>query len=239
MVIPMGGIGTPMMGPFPADLQGRFRQLRALLLTIIAAALTQFIACQLIPGAETMPNVMSALNVFLNVVFGIFLLREDATIGRMYKCLTTTICQTCADQCGGGVQCLLPYIVNCVIMVVFAIPDLFGVPQMINLIFHPDDWTSDNLLGFWLFLAVFSQLAVFISQALSAYLSWQVYKAIRDGAVQMTGGDWAAGAAGAQGSGGAPMNPNPWGQQEAGQEAAAARQPNFSAFQGQGARLGS
>merc|ERR1719379_1538089 len=62
--------------------------------------------------------IMSSFNLILNTVVGIFLLNDDEHMGPIYQFMITTCCQSCAEQCRGGMSCLMTFILCNLITVV-------------------------------------------------------------------------------------------------------------------------
>eukprot|EP00933_Yihiella_yeosuensis_P064314 TRINITY_DN67662_c0_g1_i1.p1 TRINITY_DN67662_c0_g1~~TRINITY_DN67662_c0_g1_i1.p1 ORF type:complete len:209 (-),score=22.76 TRINITY_DN67662_c0_g1_i1:40-576(-) len=68
-----------------------------------------------------MAAISQSFNILLNTVIGIFLLKDDPQIGRIYRFLVTTCCQMCGDACPGGMPCLMSFMICNLITVVFAL----------------------------------------------------------------------------------------------------------------------
>lgn len=172
---------------------------------------------------------MDSLNLILNTVMGIFLLRDDPSMARIYQFLITTCCSMCAEQCGGGLSCLLPFVICNVITVVLQIL-LNGVIQFLIKGFqdlaNPSQWPN-SIFGFAFGLYFISVLAALVAQIAGSYIGWQAYKVVRDSGVTQSGGDWGGGQA--SGGGGAVQAPA--------RESRPAS--NFQPFTGGGQRLGS
>mmetsp|Transcript_105059 Transcript_105059/g.266892 ORF Transcript_105059/g.266892 Transcript_105059/m.266892 type:complete len:239 (+) Transcript_105059:120-836(+) len=237
MVIPMGGMGAGMAGPFPAELDHRFRQLKRCVLAMLLSALGVIVFMPMCFNANVFSVILSSLNIVLNAIFGIWMLQQDPLIGRMYHCLTTTICQPCGEQCQGGLQCLMPFMFGNGITVFLNIiqpGDLVNVFGNIGKLFKPMEWKS-GLWGFWFVFYAACVLTIYISQISGIVFGYLAYKQVRDAGVTVSGGSWT------QGGGGAPARQGPAGGDDASQSAPEGRpaQQNFQAFGGQGQRLGS
>merc|ERR1719198_781547 len=74
--------------------------------------------------------VQYSLNFILSTFFGIFVLKDDE--GQMfnmrsaYQCVASTCCSICADQCGGGAACLMPFIIWNAFNIIFALIPIPG-----------------------------------------------------------------------------------------------------------------
>merc|ERR1719203_781290 len=109
MVIPLGGMGPPLLGPPPSSLAHRFRQMKFCVLVLFGCVVGALIGALML-GQSVLTQLINSFNVILNGVFGIFLLKDDPQMERVYTFLVTTICQSCQDQCPTGMQCLLPFV---------------------------------------------------------------------------------------------------------------------------------
>ena len=70
------------------------------------------VVCAIALGAGAVSfDVIAFLNMFLSIVMGTFLLKDDQHLRGFYKCLAETICQVCADSGPGGMQCLIPFMI--------------------------------------------------------------------------------------------------------------------------------
>eukprot|EP00443_Scrippsiella_acuminata_P132550 CAMPEP_0115763968 /NCGR_PEP_ID=MMETSP0272-20121206/101821_1 /TAXON_ID=71861 /ORGANISM="Scrippsiella trochoidea, Strain CCMP3099" /LENGTH=144 /DNA_ID=CAMNT_0003209747 /DNA_START=268 /DNA_END=698 /DNA_ORIENTATION=+ len=126
------------------------------------------------------------------------MLRDDPQIGRMYHCLITTICQSCSDQCGGGTQCLMTYIISNVITLVINLlsgGDISYVFHYFGTFTEPRAWDSP-LYGFYFFLLAVCIIGVYTSQICGSWFGYQAYKEVRDSGVTQSGGAWASGGGG-------------------------------------------
>eukprot|EP00928_Gymnodinium_smaydae_P073256 TRINITY_DN56495_c0_g1_i2.p1 TRINITY_DN56495_c0_g1~~TRINITY_DN56495_c0_g1_i2.p1 ORF type:complete len:263 (-),score=46.28 TRINITY_DN56495_c0_g1_i2:31-720(-) len=226
MVIPLpaGSMGTPMMGPPPAEVAGRFQVIKYCVMGMIAGLLGQLVWGALVGKLSN--AIWSSLNLLLNTVIGIFLLRDDPQIGRIYKFLVTTICQACGDQCGGGMSCLMTFVLcNAITVVMNLLLDnvlgaLIAASQTLFTVgLGPYDATVVMLL-------FVSLLVSLVSQILGAWNGWKAYTTVRDSGVTASGGgEWG-------GSGGYPTAA------ERGQAREARPAPGFQPFSGGGNRLG-
>jgi hypothetical protein len=187
------------------------------------------VCCAIYQGPRN--EFFNLLNLVMVIVMGIFILKDDSTFKDYYQCLSTSICQTCAEQGMGGLGCLMPFTVLCGINFIFDI--LFKSRQV-------------NMMPYGIFMS-----ASILAEAVGAYFGWTIYKFVRDNGMgqspdmEMNSG----GLGGMQGgflSGGgggyaqAPAQP----QQGGGEAPTSASQGeaaggNFVPFGGSGQRLGS
>lgn len=233
MVIPMGGMGVPLMGPPTPELQPRFQKIKLCMLVLMAALLGKFIGASML--GMFILVVSGSLNVVLNVVFGIFLLNDDPTFRPMYECLMRTFCSSCADQCQGGLSCLMSFMICNLITVVLNV--LLGNPsdwQFAYVGFHEMTVKSGLELAAWGIFTL-SVVATTVAQLLASWHAWQAYKLARDSAAgSQGGGEWAANSGG---GGSAYQGRDDQGRQDR-PMAPASQATGFVPFGGGGNRLG-
>mmetsp|Transcript_95176 Transcript_95176/g.296291 ORF Transcript_95176/g.296291 Transcript_95176/m.296291 type:complete len:249 (+) Transcript_95176:70-816(+) len=245
MVIPMGSMGPPMFGPPPPEVQGRFKIMKYCVLGMLIAMATRIVTAFFLP-MRVGQVILASVSMFLNVVIGIFLLKDDPLMGRMHRFLITTCCQSCEDSCGGGMSCLMSFIICNTITVVFDLL-LNGIIQWvinaIGAVFDPSQWTS-SLMGFILGVNVLSVIGSYACQIVGAVQGWYAYRQARDIGVTATPGEWSGG-----GGGGGPYVGGGFGGGGGGRAYPAAREDNapaqgsqparnFQPFGGSGQRLG-
>eukprot|EP00747_Dinoflagellata_sp_TGD_P021276 gnl/TRDRNA2_/TRDRNA2_128396_c0_seq2.p1 gnl/TRDRNA2_/TRDRNA2_128396_c0~~gnl/TRDRNA2_/TRDRNA2_128396_c0_seq2.p1 ORF type:complete len:139 (+),score=16.41 gnl/TRDRNA2_/TRDRNA2_128396_c0_seq2:111-527(+) len=117
MVIPIpAGVTPQLSGPIPEECNEGMVKVKWAVLAMIVFGIGRVVC---------VPDLMALLNIFLNVVMGTFLLKNDPHLEGFYKCLAQTICQTCAEQGMGGLSCLMPFIVctalNCVFDFIYVV----------------------------------------------------------------------------------------------------------------------
>eukprot|EP00434_Breviolum_minutum_P032908 symbB.v1.2.029108.t1/scaffold3083.1/size103308/8 len=100
------------------------------------------------------------LNMLLSFTAGVFMFKEDERLASIYKCMASSICQTCAAQGMGGTQCLMPFLLFSLMNFVM---DL--ILRMGALAYPP--------YGIFVLMS-------WISQAAGAYFAWTAYKIMRD-----------------------------------------------------------
>jgi hypothetical protein len=214
MVIPIGGLGPQyqLSGAPPEEAQ---QDLMRLKWSIIAMGGFSIVRLLFSGGSD----LMNVLNVFLAVVIGAFLLKEDEHFKKFYDCLATSICQQCAEQGRDGLQCLLPFLMFDAINVVF------------DLLFN--SYKIGRGMPYGLFL-----LGSIASQAAAAYFGYNAFKICRDMNEGAVGTEMEAGMGGGSGyvqagEGGSARNISSLGGQPGEPQAS-----SFTLFQGQGTRLG-
>jgi len=229
-----GGFGAQLSGPPPPELSRTFEILRMCVLSMMAGLISKFLGVILLGGAVT-ALLMDSINLILNTVVGIFLLNDDPFFNKIYAFFLRTCCQGCADQCGGGMSCLMSFIICnlfTILMQVFLPSPAEGtIGQLIaefKMIFEGE--SSGPIAGLGLALFAVGTLAAFLGQILGCWFGWKAYQAARDRGVTGQGGDWE------RSGGGAPINPRAQDQQQAREARPAA---GFLPFQGGGTRLGS
>eukprot|EP00927_Polykrikos_kofoidii_P085246 TRINITY_DN9219_c0_g1_i2.p1 TRINITY_DN9219_c0_g1~~TRINITY_DN9219_c0_g1_i2.p1 ORF type:complete len:232 (-),score=26.43 TRINITY_DN9219_c0_g1_i2:31-726(-) len=231
-MIPLGGMGVPLAGPVPPEVHPRFVKLKYCVFALLVS-----IFCRLIVGIflGVLASVLiNSIQIIYLTCAGIFLLKDDPEVGRIYEFLRTTCCQICTEQCGGGISCLMPWIMLNVITLAFDIIFKGVIQQMIAsiaLLFKTGTSPSLALLNTILTVALVS---AFSAEVVGTWQGWQAYKEVRDlGAGQGAPGEWSSG-------GGSVYNSGPQREPRSGQEMQAPpRQANFQPFAGAGNRLGS
>jgi len=242
MVIPLPAMGPPLMGPPPAELWPRFRIMKYCVVGMIGSTFARILLAFML-SASVSQVLVASLNIILNAIVGIFLLKDDPLLGRTYEFLATTCCQMCAQQCGGGMNCLLTFVICNAITVLFDVllnNVIGGLIHDIGVIFDPNQWTS-GIYGFLLGVNVLAIIVAFMAQTVGAVQGFLAYRQARDFGTTATPGEWSGGG----GGGGGPYFAGGRGSRAgypAAREDAPAResQPsaNFQPFSGGGNRLG-
>mmetsp|Transcript_107972 Transcript_107972/g.170580 ORF Transcript_107972/g.170580 Transcript_107972/m.170580 type:complete len:254 (+) Transcript_107972:89-850(+) len=253
MVIPIGGGGggiAPQLppGPPPDAIEHRFRKIKTCLVVLMIALVVKFFS-----GMWLNPNaffwIYSSLNPIMTTLVGIWLLNYTAPFDKWHRCLVSTCCQSCADQCQGGPSaCLCTWFMVCLIDAIFAILPFNGSDIMIVIgsirLLSSDSPSVGDSPSLTVCIAIFATgtLCAFLSQAFGAYEGWMAIKQSQEFGPQ-AGGEWAdAGGRYSTGfSGGYPGGGGYGGQSPSAPPAPASapRQNQFQAFQGTGNRLGS
>lgn len=219
----------PLAGPPPAQLEQKFKRIKLCVLAMIASTFAKLFVGLLV-GAE-LQILLNSLNMILSTVSGIFLLRDDPLIGRIYAFLARTCCQMCTQQCAGGMSCLMNFVmVTAICILMDLIAGNFGVIWTgFTILFDPSSWPTG--FGAFVFLISFPSMVVAeASQFLGCYFGYQAYKQAVTLGLGQSGGDWGGGAASAGTS---------FRSGDANQPSAPPAPSQFQAFAGGGQRLGS
>jgi len=227
-----------MMGPFPLEMSRRFNQLKICLILMIASTVGVIIFMPMCFKVNTMSVILSSLNIILNAIFGIWMLQQDPTVASMYRCLTSTCCQYCGENCQGGLGCLMPFIFGNVLVIFFSIiqpVDFKFVFGSIGMLFNIAEW-SDSLWGFKFVIYASCVIIKWASQIGGIAFGWLAYKQVRDQGVTVSGGDWARESGG---GGGSVYRAGPGDRASSQSAPSRSNQNNFQAFEGSGQRLGS
>jgi len=225
-------MGPQMMGPPPQELLPKLRILKILLaMELIAGCMKMIsdIVLQSETGGNAIAPVIDFLILFLNCVAAIWLLSDDPDVRRLYECLVRTFCSGCADQCRGGLQCLLPLVlINVVAFVVQLLnKDLQRCYLAFKLVFSAQQITLSVLIFFVFGL---STLVIFAAEIGNALVGCQAYSAAQRATSGVTAqeGNWGQ-------SGNVRFARE---RADEGQAREARPAAGFEAFQGGGNRLG-
>jgi hypothetical protein len=243
MVIPMGSMGPQLLGPPPSELAPRIAVIKYCVLGMIFASFGRIVGGAML-GLKILDLLLNCFNLIINTVIGIFLLRDDPLLARIYQFLSTTCCQMCAEQCGGGMSCLMPFILCNLITVVCDLffTDLSALKMKYDTFAGgPTNW-PDSVFGFSFLLYAVAMVASFVSQTVGAIYGYLAYRQARDMGTSATPGSWGGGATG--GGGGSVYQSGPRGYPQArdveSEPARPSRPSNaFQPFEGSGNRLGS
>jgi len=255
MVIPIPAGGNGLQGPVPEELQPTFQRIKACVLVMIAANILKFLSGMcLLPVLSLLAQSLSSL---MCTTCGIFLLKDEKPVDKVYKFIATTICQVCADNCSPGMPCLRPFVFCCFITVML---DLFGggildfAIAQLKVVFAPDKWPNDAF-GICFSTFILSIIIGSLAQFIGAYFGWQAMKQLDDG--MGTGYGPLAGDTFGGGGVGGPPRPGPFLGGGGGMPASSARpnnirtgggggyappaqqQEGWKPFSGSGHRLGS
>ncbi|CAE7416365.1 Cdc40 [Symbiodinium natans] len=218
-------MGVPLMGPPPAFVSHRFKVIKACIVIMIVCTCGQLLAGALL--GELGEALLSSLNLILNTFIGIWLLKDDALIGKIFDFLARTCCGTCAEQCQGGMTCLMPFIICNILTVVLQII-LSAAIQLIIRDFNKMLNAVTFYDAFRLWLLVVTTVGALVAQIVGSIYGYLAYREVRDSGVTMTGGDWS--------SGGTAYPQARESRDEMPRDSRPAA--NFQAFQGSGQRLG-
>jgi len=240
MVIPIsGGMGPPLLGPPPLELERHFKIMKYCVWTMILSLMMQLVSGAMIPDVGAWKVITNSLNLLFILIVGIFLLRDDPMLGRAYQFLARTCCSICDQQCGGGMNCLMSFTFVCGFTVLW---DLIfnGIIQFIvaslKMLFNPNEWPS-SIYGFAATLFIFSKIATYVAEVIGAVYGFLAYRQARDfGVTAQQGGDSGGGGAGTAFRGGTAYPQAREDPSAPARESQPAR--NFQAFGGSGQRLG-
>lgn len=260
MVIPIGGGGDPglaatmQMRTVPPELEPRFRKIKICLVVLITSLLVKLIAAGIYAPHNMYNWIWNSLNPILNTIIGIFLLNDDRFFGKIYRCCLTTFCVSCQEQCPGGMSCLCTWFFCNMITAIFGLIPMQG--SDINVLVggfkklnDPSTWEGGQtwLVAFSFFLG--GTLFALLSQIVGAYQGWKAYSQATEmasdgpmlsggGFGDPYGGNAYGGASGGGGGGAGGRYVSSGGRVEAASTGGSARGPTFTAFSGQGNRLG-
>mmetsp|Transcript_22732 Transcript_22732/g.48266 ORF Transcript_22732/g.48266 Transcript_22732/m.48266 type:complete len:222 (-) Transcript_22732:70-735(-) len=156
MVIPLPPLPITN-GPPPEEAQDDLRNLKWSIVAMIGFGIGRAVFA-LLQNALSF-DAMALGNLFLSIVMGTFMFKDDEHLKKFYDCLAQTICQMCAESGQGGLQCLVPFMFCTGINFAFDLISRAGL-----LVFMP----------YGLFLG--GSLA---SQAMAVWFSYRVFKILR------------------------------------------------------------
>lgn len=229
MVIPIpGGLGGPNLnGPIPGELAHRRRMIKLCVFALCACLAGKIIVAILL-AKPTM--IGSSINIALTAIIGIFLLNDDLHFKPVYDFMMQTCCQGCADQCQGGLTCLMAWGITNAINVFC---DIFLSDQITHILKgFPSVFSPDNNRGATftaaMFLLLCSYTASLIAQTVGAFQAWRVQQEVRG---------LSEGFAGTPGNWSQEQN-EPQANASSGWGLSMAPAQNFQVFSGGGHRLG-
>jgi len=239
MVIPIPG--GNLMGPPSAEVEPLFKKIKVCVMAMIGCTVGKWFAALLL--GQFLPVLLASMNVVLNCVIGIFLLRHDEQMGRMADFLVRTFCQQCPQQVGGGLSCLMFFVVCNAVTVVMdllggSIYQLFAV--FLPIAMSPEAWPND-FFGLGVVLFFITSMGSTISQCVGAYYGFEAYKQVAStGASQSGGGNYMPPAfqPSMGGNAGRSGQPAPQASRQWGFGGATAGGDTFKPFSGAGQRLG-
>jgi ABC-type multidrug transport system fused ATPase/permease subunit len=206
-------------------------------LTMMACVCLQIVAAVMLQKSAS-EILFAPLNLVINTIVGIFLLRDDPQIAQIYELLAKTCCSWCSEQCGGGMSCLVSFIACNLIMVVFDVllNNIIGVfiAGFKTLSDGAQQWPN-QYYGFAFALYMVAKLGAFVAEILGSWQGYKAYREAQSSGVTGSGGDWGR-------STGTPLRGGTM-QLAREQPDAPAREsrpaPEFQPFSGGGNRLGS
>lgn len=197
MVIPLPATGPVSDGPPPPSMAGHIRKLKICVWLLIVAMVTKFVALMVVyvifNGLIGIFLALSGvLNQFMAVVAGIFLLKDDQTISKMYDFLLEKCnCYQCRDQCGSGMKCLVPFTALNAVNLIFDVINPIYIQDVIGYISGDDgnpsifsgyDDTSTLAMINWFckVLLVISIPCCMIGEIGASYVGWKAYAILRE-----------------------------------------------------------
>mmetsp|Transcript_48550 Transcript_48550/g.135681 ORF Transcript_48550/g.135681 Transcript_48550/m.135681 type:complete len:212 (-) Transcript_48550:79-714(-) len=105
-------------------------------------------------------DLFALLNLFMSITIGTFVFKDDSQLRSFYNCLAGSICQPCAESSPGGMACLVP------LMFVSLLNAIFDLLMRYPLV---------SLMPYGIFL-----VGSIVAQATTGYLSWLVFKVVRE-----------------------------------------------------------
>jgi len=210
MVIPLpAGMGAPLAsGPPPPELVPRFRHIKYSLVVLIFSLIAKLSASIWLDSNDVWNIIGNSLTAVLNVIIGIFLLKDDRLFAGAHRCLVFTFCRGCADQCMGGMSCLCTWFMCTLITVVFGFlpisgSDIWKVVQGCKIISTRSQWQGGTAWIVMFSIFIGSMLLELLAQCVGCWEGWQAYKTASEAGVDpIAGGDWADAGAGAGYGGG-------------------------------------
>ncbi|CAK9079999.1 Hypothetical protein (Fragment), partial [Durusdinium trenchii] len=150
-----GAMVIPMQMPavsahFPAPTEGAVKRMKFSILGI-GGSMVGRLLCAIVQGFIGQ-DIFGILYMFVSFTCGVFMFKEDERFAKVYQCLASSICQTCAERGLGGTACLVPFMAFSIINVV---TDL--IMRMAALAYFP----------YGLFV-----LASWVTQGAGAYFAW-------------------------------------------------------------------
>eukprot|EP00930_Biecheleria_cincta_P102257 TRINITY_DN93943_c0_g1_i1.p1 TRINITY_DN93943_c0_g1~~TRINITY_DN93943_c0_g1_i1.p1 ORF type:complete len:242 (-),score=33.64 TRINITY_DN93943_c0_g1_i1:252-941(-) len=227
MVIPIpGGLGLPnLAGPIPSELAHRRRMIKLCVFALLGSLAGKLMVGILL-GKPSM--VGSSINVILTVIIGIFLLNDDLHLKPAYDVMMQTCCQGCADQCQGGLTCLMAWGITNAINAfcdIFLSDYITRIVRGFSGVFSPENTTGGTFTAAMFFLLCSYTLSL-VAQTVGAFQAWRLQQEVRGMSEGYAGtpGNWSQEQDEPQANSG-------WGLSQAPAQ-------NFQVFSGGGHRLG-
>jgi len=216
MVIPLPAIPVPD-GPPPPECQEDMKRLKWCVVAMIVFGLGRAIFAFLQNAISL--DLWALVSLFISIVMGTFIFKDDEHLQSFYNCLSTTICSMCAEGRQGGLHCLVPFMMCTLINVAF------------DLLMH---YQLFGYAPYGIFL-----VGSLIAQSVAVFFSYRVFKTLRgqspDSGFEMGGG----GGGGYARPGGADAPARANFEDGRAEQTAPSRGGGFVPFAGQGNRLGS
>mmetsp|Transcript_44415 Transcript_44415/g.81058 ORF Transcript_44415/g.81058 Transcript_44415/m.81058 type:complete len:222 (+) Transcript_44415:126-791(+) len=110
MVLPMSRTAVAP-GPPPPECAENLKKLKWALLFLIGATCGRIVTGL---AYDNRALEVGLLRLFMIICIGILTLRDDPHMEGAYKCLASSICQTCVENGMGGMQCMLTLSLLCI-----------------------------------------------------------------------------------------------------------------------------
>mmetsp|Transcript_85184 Transcript_85184/g.264931 ORF Transcript_85184/g.264931 Transcript_85184/m.264931 type:complete len:238 (-) Transcript_85184:122-835(-) len=108
-MLPLAMATPPLAGPLTPEMRTKLHKIKFCVIGIFVAAVGR------LATGDDMP-----FNELLCGVNGVFLLRDDPSLGTCYACLASSPLGHCAGPTGGGLSCLMPFLFvssfNCIFL---------------------------------------------------------------------------------------------------------------------------
>jgi len=195
MVIPLpNSMPPPLAGPPSEDLAPAFRKINVCVWVMMGSWVAKLVVGSFCYGFLVIFG--QSMNLSLNILVGIFLLRDDPKFGNIHQCLMTTVFQLCNnEQCPGSMTCLLPFVICSFMMVTMDIFfntsfETFAVGLIV--LFNKQAWEKDAVNQIIIFAFTMTFLAALLSQCCAAWFGWNAYKQamLVEGGITSTPGTW-------------------------------------------------
>lgn len=188
MVIPIQG-GVQLRGPVPEELSSQFVKLKWCTLVMMGSYVIRIIyniLC-LLKVIQAAGDIWIDMNLLLNIMIAIWLMKDDPTIKKAYDFLTTHCCQACGQQCPGSMSCLMLFgIINFITVVMAVIRNLepqsevglwWITLQGIGSYLDTSKFKFDQQLTVLLFLIyTTAYITLHVAMAIGTVYSYQAYK---------------------------------------------------------------
>mmetsp|Transcript_86870 Transcript_86870/g.246346 ORF Transcript_86870/g.246346 Transcript_86870/m.246346 type:complete len:229 (-) Transcript_86870:93-779(-) len=226
MVIPMGGLGEGLAGPFPPEMAHRARMIKLCIFGLIASISLKLFAV-ILDGR--LSEISGSLNLLFGIITGIFLLNDDVHLKSAYDFMMNTCCQPCQGQCQGGLNCLMAWTILNVFYLIW------------DLLFNSA--ANMAIFGTFSFLSMIKCTAIVISyvaQGVGAFQGWKSYGEARNIGTMSVPGQWSESGTGRPSGGGGGGWGSAWGGSGSADEGHEMGEPSagFKVFSGSGNRLG-
>lgn len=243
MVIPLpNSAGAPLAGPPSEELAPVFEKITVSVWVMMCSGAVRLLLGALSYGFGFM--LLNSMNLTINILVGIFLLRDNPTFANIHQCLMTTVFQMCnQDQgCPGSMACLLPFVVTNFLTVAM---DVLFPSKLFDLVtagqgqlFDKQAWGNDPGSQFKHLLFTMAFYVALVSQLCAAVWGWKAYQQATEaqGGITSTPGTWGRDRPGGDGDRLGGYNPPAY--RPAAPSGGSSRSPGWQPFSGTGQTLG-